>query len=209
MYAILYPKSMKPKSGGDVKRAVANTFGSLGYLFCFLQWFWAIMLYFSVIQSVTLFISPNADKKVEQTSNLTFTLPGPLEVIILVTVVAIMVAITIYALLTMPRSIVRTSHKIVNRTAETMVPVVMKAQHKHDTKKFRAVITSRLALAIKVLLIVLPIALTTTSGLLEKQSIDYTIAMVAGGGLASLSILFFAIQYLLAGLLRVRVSDLW
>lgn len=129
--------------------------------------------------------------------------------IIAAIVVAIMVAITIYAFVKIPIGIVKTGNKIVHRTAETMTPVVIKAQHKKDTKKFHARITTKLTLAIKSLLIVIPVALTAASGLLEKQSMDYSIVMTVGWVLACLGVAFFVIQYALADLFRVKTSDLW
>lgn len=201
---------MSQKTERNVKEGIANAFGSFGYLSCFLQWFWAVMLYLGPIQSLALFTSSSADEQVEQPTGLTFIfiLPDPLETIILVTVVAIMVVVMIYALVTMPKSIVKTSDKIVRKTAETLAPFAIKAQHKQDTKRLRITMTSKLALAIKVLLIVIPVVLAAISGLLEKQTIDYSIVMIIGYGLACLSIAFFAIQYALATLLHVKISDL-
>ena len=45
---------MKRKEKGNIKINSVNVLGTIGYLFCFLQWFWAIMLYFGVIQSIPL-----------------------------------------------------------------------------------------------------------------------------------------------------------
>jgi hypothetical protein len=199
---------MKQGTGHSIKKNIANFFGSFGYLLCFLQWFWAIILYFSVIQSAALFISPNITRQVEQPHSLTFALPGLSEMIIAAIIVAIMVAVTIYALIKIPLGIVKTGNKIVHRTAETMTPVVIKAQHKKDTKKIHTKITSKLTLVIKLLLIIIPIALAAASGLLEKQSLDYSIVMVIGWALACLSVAAFAIQYTIAGLFHVKMSDL-
>lgn len=199
---------MKQKSGRNIKKGITNSFGSLGYFFCFLQWFWVIMLYFSVIQSVTLFVTPTADKQIEQTPDFTFTLLGPLDAVIVAIVTGIMIVITIYVLIKIPISIVKNSNKVVRKTTETMAPIVIKSQHKKDTKKNRAMITPKLALIMKLLLVIIPIALTTTSGLLEKPSIDYSIAMIVGCGLACLSVMFFAIQYVSAGLLHIKILDL-
>lgn len=200
---------MKQRAGFSIKKNIANFFGSFGYLFCFLQWFWAVILYFSVIQSVILFVSPKANEQIEQPHNLTFALPDSTAMIITAIVVVVMVAITIYIFAKIPVSIVKTSNKIVHKTAETMTPVVIKAQHKKDTKKFHAKITAKLILMIKLLLIIIPIALTAASGLLEKQSMDYSIVMIIGGTLACLSAVFFALQYALAGLFHIKMSDLW
>jgi hypothetical protein len=200
---------MKQKSARSVKKTISNAFGSLGYLFCVLQCFWTIMLYFSVIQPFILFISSTDSKQAEHTPSFTFTLPGPVQAAILIAVTVIMVAITVYALVRIPMAIVKTSNKAVYKTTAAVVPVVIKAQHKKDTPAVRRRLTSKVVLVLKVLLVIIPAVLTATSGLLEKQSIDYSIAVIVGCGLACLSLIFFTIQYVLAGLLRVKSTDLW
>lgn len=199
---------MKQSSGRTLKKGIANVFGSLGYLCCFLQWFWVVMLYFSVIQAVTLLVAPTADKQVEQVPHFTFTLLGPLEMVILIAITVIMIALTIYAFIKVPMDIVKGGNKVVHKTTEAMVPIVIKSQHKKDTKKNRALITPKLILLIKLLLVTIPLALTIASRLLEKPSIDYSIAMVIGCGFAGFSVVLFAIQYILAILLRVKASEL-
>jgi hypothetical protein len=200
---------MKQKAELNIKRNVTHFFGSFGYLFCFLQWFWAIILYFSVIQSAALLVAPKVSEQTEQPQNLTFAPPSSVEIIITAVVVAVMIVVTIYALMRIPVSIVKTGNKIVHRTAETMTPVVMKAQHKKDTKKNHTKLTFKLVLIIKLLLVATPVALTACSKLLEKQAIDYSLAMIIGLALACLAIVLFAIQYAFAGILRVKTSDLW
>jgi len=200
---------MEQKTKRNPKRGIANFFGALGYFFGFLQWFWAVLLYFSVIQSVTLFVSPNADKPVAPPAVPAFTLPNSVEMVILGVTVVVMVIVNIYALIKIPVSIVKTGNRVVHETAQTITPMVMKAQHKKDTKKFRDKLTTRLIFAIKLLLIIIPVILTSTSRWLEKQSVDYSIALVVGCGLAALSIAFFTLQYAVAGALRVKIRDLW
>jgi hypothetical protein len=200
---------MTQRSGYDGKKGFANAVGSLGYLFCFLQWFWAITLYFSIIQSTTSFISSGVDTYAEQPTRLSFELPGPVGAIILGVTVISMIALTVYAFISLPRSIIRTSNKIVHKAAETMTPVIIKAGHKHDTKKTRIKITSRLALIIKLLLTVIPIVLTATSYLQGEQVIDHSIAMVVGLGLACISVAFFFTQYVVAVFFKVKIADLW
>ncbi|MDN5274584.1 MAG: rane protein of unknown function [Candidatus Saccharibacteria bacterium] len=201
---------MKQETKRSVKKGIANTFGSFGYLFGFLQWIWAAALYLSVIQSVTSLISSSdSSHYVERPVGLSLTLPGPLGVIVLTVVVAAALAITVYAFFVLPRSIVKTSNKIVYKTAESMTPIVIKAQHKHDTKRNRIKITSRLVIVLKALLILVPLTLTVMSRLLQEQPIDYSIALTVGCGLACFSMVAFVVQYFVAMLLRVKISDLW
>jgi len=167
------------------------------------------MLYFSVVQSIALLIAPGTRHQAEPSHGFTFTLPDTPKIIIAAVIITITIVMTIYLLVRIPMNIVKTGNKIVHKTAETMAPIVIKVQHKKDTKKLHARLTSKLILAIKLLLVVIPIALTAASGLLEKQSIDYPIAIVVGCGLAGFSVAFFAFQYVLAGLLRVKMPGLW
>lgn len=191
------------------RRTVANFFGGLGYLFCFLQWFWVVALYFSVVQSVILFVAPSADTPVERSPTLTLEIPSTVSMVIAAITVVVMVIVTVYVLAKMPIGIAKSSNKAVHRAAKTVAPVIIKAQHKKDTKKIRIKIEAEVMLLIKLLLVVIPIALTVGSGLLEQQSVSYSIALIIGGGLACLSVIQFAIQYGLAGALHVKLKDLW
>jgi hypothetical protein len=199
---------MKPSASRNLKRSTANFFGAFGYLFCCLQWFWAIMLYFSIFKSVSTFLGADTSQHVEQTVTPVAAPPSALQLVILAVIVAIMVGITIYALVKIPIGIVKTGNRVVHETAKTMAPVVVKAQHKPVTKKARRRITTRLTIVIKLLLVAIPIAATAASGLLDKQPIDYAIAIILGCGLAGFAAISFGLQYALAGLLRVKLSEL-
>lgn len=197
----------QPKS--RFKRTIANTFGAFGYLFCSLQWFWAAMLYLTVIQSAILWLSPPANEQAPQLPRLAFAIPNQVELVIMAIVVVVMVALTIYGLARLPFSLAKAGRKTVHKTTEKVVPIVIRAQHKKDTKKQRKLLTVRIRLIMKLVLILVPIVLTASSGLLHELPIDYLIAVTIGGGIAVMSVLFFVIQYLLAIWLRVTMSDLW
>jgi len=201
---------MKRKAESSAKKNAVNFFGAFGYLFCLLQWFWAVMLYFSVVQSTTKFVAPEAGSgHIEQTSDFTLGLPDPLKWAVLIFVTVLMIAITAYVLIKMPMGIVKNSNKAVHKTAESVAPMIMRAQHKKITPKSRLKITARLILALKLLLVATPVILAVASGLLEKQFIDYSIATVVAYGVAALSAGAFAMQYVLAKLLRVPTQGLW
>lgn len=167
------------------------------------------MLYISILQTVVKWVLPVHDQQVRQAPSFNFEMPGPLEIIIVAIVTAIMVAVTIYAIVKMPLSVVKTGNKITHTAAKTAAPMVIKAQHKKDTKKARTMLTPRLVLAAKAFLVAAPMGLTAGAGLLEEQPIDYFIALVVAGGLAVLAGAFFAFQYALAFAFRVKTSNLW
>lgn len=168
------------------------------------------MLYFSVIQSMAILLAPShTGKSVAQAPHFTFTPPSSLEIIILVVVVIIMLAVTLYALVKVPLSVAKTSNRVVHKTAESIAPIILKAQHREDTEKVRLKLTSKLLLFVKLLLIVVPLALTVASGFLEKQPLSYSIIMTVGYGLAAACIVLFVVQYSLASWLHVNRSDIW
>lgn len=199
---------MKQQTRYAVLKGIANTFGSFGYLFCCMQWFWAALLYLSVIQSISSLVSPITDHQIENTPVRTMTDPNPIAMVLLGVVVVIMVALTIYALIRIPRDIVKTSNKIVHKTANAVTPLVIKTRHKKDTKKIRNLITVKVMLILKALIVTIPVLLTIASKLLEQQSIDYSIALFVGWMLASCSAAAFIIQYILAWLVRIKLSDI-
>lgn len=199
---------MKRTLERTVKINSINAFGAVGYLFCFLQWLWTVLLYFSVIQPAISHLAPEANEKTYDVPNFSVALPGPIETIIIVVVVAVMVAVTVYVLVKLPMNIVKTSSKVAYKATATAVPVTIKVQHKKDTKKNRIALTPKVLVVVKLCLLIIPVALTVGSMLLEKLPIDYSIAVVVGGGLASTTGLFFIAQYLLALALHIKLSEL-
>ena len=199
---------MKVEAKHRLKKVIANSFGTLGYLTSFLQWLWATILYLSLIQSTTTFINEYNQTPTQAPTQLSISMPGPLGIIILGVTVVVMIAITVYAIIAVPRAIVKTSNKVVHKTAEAAAPLVMRAQHKKESKRLRLKLTTRLVLVVKVLLVVLPLILTAASKLLDEQFISYSIALIAGSALACVSIVFFALQYILALAFKVKPSDI-
>lgn len=200
---------MKQKSKRRLKKGITNTLGALGYLSCFLQWLWSAMLYSSVALPVIVLLAPPAREQAQPAPSFTFALPSLLETIIVAAVVIVMVALTAYALVKMPLTIAKTSRKAVHKTTEKIVPLAIKAQHKKDTKRLRALLTARVVVILKALIVIIPVALTASSGWLEELPLSYSIGIVVGGILAGFSVGLFAVQYLAAGLLRVKLSELW
>lgn len=200
---------MKHETKHTVKVNIVNMLGSFGYLFGFMQWFWAVILYISVIQAIAKFFSSSNNRVVEPSSGLNFSLSGPIATIMLGIIVVTMVVLTVYVLVSLPKNIVKTSNKVVHKTAKTIAPVALRAQHKHNTKKARIKITTQLVFVLKSLLILIPFLLTIGSTLLETQSINYSIALIIGCVLATSSLILFATQYVLAKLLGVNYSYVW
>jgi len=186
-----------------------NFFGGFGYFFCLLQWFWTIILYFSLIETIALFFN-------SKTENQIINNPAPVDIvsntpliIIAVIISVIMIVLTIYVIYKIPSTIVRTGKKIVHETAENFTPIVLKIQHKKDTKIIHKKLTIRMIMFIKIMLIIIPVILSLTSQITQEQSFDYSIVIFISLWLACFSLVSFTIQYILASFLSVKMQYLW
>jgi len=120
-----------------------------------------------------------------------------------------MALITMYIIVKIPSTIVKTTKKALHNTAENVTPLVLRIQHKKDTKKNHINLTPRLVLILKIILIIAPLILSFTSKFVDKQMFDFYIAMLISLWLACASIVFFAFQYILAVILSTKRQDLW
>jgi hypothetical protein len=193
----------------NFQKNIVNFFGAFGYFFCSLQWLWVIMLNFSLIKALILLISPNVDNQAAKPLVIFDLGPSPLSMIVAATITIIMVALTIYILIKMPSTIVKTSKKVVHETADNVTPLVLKIQHKKDTRRNYIKLTPRIILVIKTILIIAPVILTFTSQSMENQMIDSSVAVYVSFGLACFSAMSFMLQYILAKLLLIKRQDIW
>jgi len=166
------------------------------------------MLYFTAIQSMTLFMVKVPSQSAPQPS-VTALSPGPFEVAFFIAITVFVIIISIYALIKTPISIVKTSNKMVQKTSRTLAPTVVKMQHKKDTKQNRRRIAARIVIGVKIAAIVAPVLFALASGLLNEQPLDYTVALIVASVLAGVSVILFSLQYGLAYLLRIDIKQLW
>lgn len=193
----------------NFKRNVVNFFGAFGYIFCSLQWLWASALNFSLIMAFVSFISPNPSNHVVKSTESLSLVSNPLVIIISIAITIIMALITMYIIFKIPSTIVKTTKKALHNTAENVTPLVLRIQHKKDTKKNHISLTPRIILILKIILITAPLILSFTSKFAGKQMFDFYITMFISLWLACASIVFFAFQYILAVILSTKRHDLW
>lgn len=194
----------------NFRKGFVNLLGAFGYLFCALQWLWAMLLYFSLINSLFLLISANSTKiNIDKTPAAVGPSVGIPFIAFSVIIIVVMLALTIYVIFKVPSTIVKTGKKLVNETAEDIMPLLLKAQHKKDTKKRHLKLTSLLVLIIKIGLLITPLALSLLSRFLEKQMFDYNVVIFISLWLAGFSFISFCLQYLLAKVLAVKRQDIW
>lgn len=186
----------------------ANFFGALGYLSCSLQWLWIVVLYFSWIKTLVVIVSPANNQVVKTPAPVVFE-PNIAVIMVAGIIFVVMIMLTIYFLYKIPATIIRTGKKTVQRAANSVAPIILQAQHKKETKKNLIKLTPKITIILKLIIIITPLVLTFTSYLIEKQMIEYSIALFVGIWLACTSIVFFGIQYTIASLLSVKSQNLW
>jgi len=193
----------------NFKKNVVNFFGAFGYIFCSLQWLWATALNFSLIMAFVSFISPNPSNHVVKSTESLSLGSNPLVVIISIVITIITALITMYIIFKIPSTIVNTAKKALHNTAENVTPLVLRIQHKKDTKKNHISLTPRIILILKIILMITPLILSFTSKFVDKQMFDFYIAMFISLWLACTSIAFFAFQYILATIFSTKRQDIW
>lgn len=173
-----------------------------------MQWFWAIALNFSLIQTFVTLTSPNVDNPITKPPVAVGFSPNPLFLVITSAIAIAVIALTIYIIVKIPSTIVKTSKKIVHSAAENITPIALRIQHKKDTKKNHIKLSSSLILIIKILLIIVPVILSFTSQFLDKQMLDYNIAIGVALWMAGFSLILFAIQYSLSRIFSLPKGEL-
>ena len=205
------------KTKSNFKLKLANSFGSIGYFFCSMQWFWVVLLYFSLIKSFALSTIPNAsiDSQPPQPvildpDTVTAASSGPdIFFIIIATAITILIfAITIYVIVKMPSTISKASKNVVRGAAENATPILLQIQHKKDTKQNHIKLTPMLVLIMKLLLIIIPIGLTFASLFIPEQLVDFNISLIVSFWLLSISLFAFLIQYLLGKVFSLKIQDI-
>lgn len=187
----------------NFKQKFTNFFGGLGYLGCAAQWLWILLLYFSYIRRIISSVTPIANVKPVEVVPVIVQPVNPLMFVIGSIILITMIVITIFVIIKMPSTIAKTGQKIVHKSTESIIPIILNIQNK-KTKRNKIKLTFGLTLIIKILLIIIPVILTYTSQFIKDSTFDFYIAMYVSIFLFCISLIFFGIQYLLARLFSVN-----
>lgn len=192
----------------NFKQKFLNFFGSLGYLFCVMQWLWAILLYYNYIIGVVTFITPSPVTEIVANTPVVGQTPNPLFFIFGSIILITMVAVTIYVIVKMPSIVAKTSQKFVHKSADSVAPVLLHMQKKKNTKRNKIKLTFGLVLIIKISLLIIPVVASFLSQFIEHQTFDFGIAMYVSFFLAGLSLISFSIQYVLARVFLISKENI-
>ena len=192
-----------------MKQKIINLFGAIGYLNCFLSWFWVGILYLNKVIESPLLIQKIPDKpKLIVAPPSTPVNQSSILLAIIITI--LIVVIVVYVMFKIPKSIAKTSKNIVHQTALKTVPVISRISHKKISKQKQLKLTPKIVFSLKLSLIIIPILIAWLSkSVAADNSIDYSIVLTISLALSGLSLLFFGIQYILAYILKIKPNDIW
>lgn len=144
----------------------------------------------------------------QPTVNIDLTSSVPM-IIMTAVITFVMVALTLYILIKIPSTLIKSSKKVVRTAAEGAAPLVLQVQNKKVTTRSRLKLTPFLIIIMKLILIFLPLILAFASQFIEKQIFDFFISIYIGVLLACFSLLFFVFQYMIAEIMLVKRQDIW
>jgi hypothetical protein len=199
---------MHQKTKNSIKKKIVNMFGAFSYLAVTLQWLWVIALYLNVIKDVLIANTPKVTHPIMHAPSTVSSPPSPIVIVLGAVVTLLAIAMMIFFIVKVPKAIVKTTTRVVNNTAESIVPVVLHIQHKQDTTSNHRKTTFNLRMVIKILLIMLPLVAAFISEVTKNPLYSAHITTYVSLVLAGLSTLLFTVQYFIAKLLKVKRTEL-
>lgn len=202
--------SVVPSPRRRVPLKIVQLVGGFGYFSVALQWLFIALLYFQafygilppIAQPPTPLPPPPTIPAVPASEG-----PSPLIIGFGIFVTIIMIGVSIYAFIKMPKELVKAGRRTTQAVAHKATPVILKAQGRKDTVKNRRRLTPRLIIIMKVLLVLIPVAAAWGSRFISDPALESTLTMVIAYWLATWSLGLFGLQYLVALILKVKVTD--
>lgn len=194
------------------KIAFLNLLGSLGYIACLLQWFWAILILLpSIVQSpVFEFFSPDTTPTqqpvVEQPAQSSpEALPLWIGALGLLVGLFVVVGSLYVILFRFPRSVARVGEKATHSVVATVTPFVV--EHIPMPPKQKRVLPEILMIVIKLLLVFVPLLLLVCARNLDL-AMSFEIIVIIGVWLFSWAFLLFTLQFFLSKFLKVAYKTI-
>ncbi len=187
-----------------ITQKVANFFGAFGYLFLVMEWMWA-----GVIVAYPLITTGKLEWLVPAHSTPTTSTPimeidPTLGMIIGVVVTILCIALTVYALYTLPQSVAKTGSRAAHNVAKAIVPAVI---HKPIHKKRIKLLTFQVVNALKGVAIAVPaVACLVTP---EFSALSKDISLIIVCSLAALALINFTVQITIAHATKLDLAKIW
>lgn len=201
----------KKQQKKDRRRKTVNFFGAVAYLSVVMQWVLALALFLPFIGNLSL-LNPEPLPDTPETVVVAPAEPSDPTLITFIGIagiVLIMLGITAYVMARIPVTLARTGRKVVHESSSVITRATIKVSGKKSTKKLRDSLTPIVTLAMKALIVLLPMAITFSYRLTGELTIDPDTVLFASALIANISFALFSLQYCLAYLLSVKRADIW
>lgn len=188
---------------------IANVLGSFGYLSIVVQWFWVIATiiipYMQHSSLESLFVPMTSTPHAAPVQSI--ELPAGLQIAAMIGAIIFMIAIIMYAIYAVPRSVGRLGKSVTQKSATA---TVQHMTHHHqpltEVEKKRAY--EYLTWGVKIVLVVIPFALSSIPTH-QSLTISHSVVVVVSLFCFSVSFLWFFLQYVIALICRISARDIW
>lgn len=188
---------------------IANIFGSFGYLSIVVQWFWfiaVIVLPYLEGSSLKSIFLPAAGEKHHAVAA-TINMPPFMQLIIAGLAIIFTLAITIYAIYMIPRSIGKVGKTITQKSAQVTISHI-KHHHKPLTKRERKRLFEYATWSVKLLLLLIPCVLLLLPAH-ARLTIPHEVILLFGAFCAGMSLVWFGLQYAISRFSHSDPREIW
>lgn len=192
-----------------IPRKIANFFGAFGYVNISFQWLWCLLpLLLALVDNDTVqrLIFPAQPVSSTPTPTTGFALPSFVEIIIMIVAVVFALALTIYAMYLIPKSIGKTGQRITQKSATAVIPLIT---HKRKlSNKKRAKLQLQVSWSLKLALVLLPafISLVVQP---HRLQLDHTVFLAMGLAMMAWSLVLFGIQFGIMKIAKLDPKNIW
>lgn len=199
---------MNKSNKSKLKTKIVNFFGGFGYLIAISQWLFSTLLFFEPINNFVNFITPKTDSAINPILSLS-PLPEPILAIIGSAIVAAIIGMCVFVIFKIPFDTAKKTSTAVRNTAKNTAPRLLDSKNKKNTVKIRLKLTAKIIAYIKLALVIVPIFIAYSSRFLYVQALEPDLALIISLIWASMSLILFGIEYLLAHMLKIPSVDIW
>lgn len=184
----------------------ANIFGTLGYASAIFQWVWSLLLlsYPLITENPSFFLPANNQSHAPQPVELDPALT-PLITVVAVIATVFILALTIVAIIRLPKSIGSHASTLSKSTAKAVIPAI--TRKRKISKKERQRLSYKIILVLKLCIIVVPLLLLVFIKKVTELPVEAV--WIIGVFSAACSIVYFTLQYAIARIGKLSGSKLW
>lgn len=200
---------MTPSRPSSRRLAIANFFGTLGYISLLIQWVWTVLvLAYPYIMSGAFenwlnSLQARQSTHIPAANPTDFGVAAPLVTVVVVAVTILIVVFSIVALARLPKNISKTGVKITHSTANAIIPAIAQSQELPKSKRRK--LSLQLVATTKFILTILALALLLFAQPIVQLS--PRVIWAIGWICFSFTMLYWFAQYSISW--RVSRGDIW